>query len=87
MHCSVLQYCDTVSHLVCIFVPQEPEVLRLDHTHFPGSSPESELEEPDFSPSEDSLSVFCWLTHGTALGHLGRSQVILSCPGRWFHLR
>lgn len=29
----------------------EPEVLRLDHTHFPGS-PESELEEPDFSDPE-----------------------------------
>lgn len=58
MHCSVLQYCDSVSHLVCIFVPQEPEVLRLDHTHFPGSSPESELEEPDFSPSDDSFCFF-----------------------------
>lgn len=28
-------------------ITQEPEVLRLDHTHFPGS-PESDLEEPDF---------------------------------------
>ena len=56
IHCSVLQYCDSVSHLLCIFV-QEPEVLRLDHTHFPGS-PESELEEPDFSPSDDSFCFF-----------------------------
>ena len=91
MHCSVLQYCDSVSHLVCIFVPQEPEVLRLDHTHFPGSSPESELEEPDFSPSDDSFCFFCWRTARPwdTLGDLRWSWVargdgsIYGETGRW----